>query len=104
MKILRSVNRRGFSVGTAGYFTVLKPNTWFAATRLPDRFHHLNSRSRGYGGPPAPAPGYAESEPTIPSAYMKLSARDHGVMRPALIVLAASTITLILLLWIAHPV
>jgi hypothetical protein len=27
MKILRSATRRGFSVGTAGYFAVLKPQS-----------------------------------------------------------------------------
>lgn len=44
MKILRSVNRRGSTVGSAGFFTVLRPNGWFAATRLPDSFHYLNDR------------------------------------------------------------
>jgi hypothetical protein len=105
MKILRSVNRRGFSIGSAGFFTILKPNTWFPATRLPARF----SRARvGSGGAAEVSTRVADQntpaqQRAMPSSYMKLIARDHRVMRPALIILAATAITLILLLWIAHP-
>src|SRR5277367_4040028 len=45
MKLLRSITRRGFNVGTAGWFTVLKPNTWFPASRLPGRFRYRSSQS-----------------------------------------------------------
>jgi hypothetical protein len=45
MKLLRSITRRGFEVGTAGWFTVLKQNTWFPASRLPGRFRYRTSPS-----------------------------------------------------------
>ncbi len=46
MKILRSVNRRGFNLGTAGWFTIQKPSTWFAASRLPNTSYHLSGQSK----------------------------------------------------------
>ena len=45
MKLLRSITRRGFEVGTAGWFTVLKPNTWFPASRLPGSFRYRSNQS-----------------------------------------------------------
>ena len=44
MKIIRSVTHRGNDVGTAGYFSVLRTNSWFAASRYPDRFPNLHAR------------------------------------------------------------
>jgi hypothetical protein len=93
MKILRSVTRRGFNVGTAGWFTVLRPNTWFPATRLPRSFHYLGGRPTG-----AVQPGSQVT--AMPLQILRLSARDRRLVRPALIVMAAATITAVLLWWI----
>ena len=50
MRLLRSITRRGFDIGTAGWFTVLKPNTWFPASRLPGRFrYHGNPSAESTG-------------------------------------------------------
>jgi hypothetical protein len=95
MKILRSVTRRGFSVGSAGYFAVLKPNTWFPATRLPVPFHYRASQS-------AQVPALHQ-EATLAPNIITLSVEPRGVVRPALVVLAAMAITSALLLWIMHP-
>jgi RsiW-degrading membrane proteinase PrsW (M82 family) len=102
MKILRSVNRRGFNLGTAGYFTVLKPNSWFAASRLPDAFRHLSRQSNAVKSPSLErkAVDHACSrESTLSLQAMKLSAHDRNPMRLALAVLAAIAIIWALLWW-----
>jgi hypothetical protein len=87
MKILRSVNRRDFSVEPAGFFNVLRPNTRFIASHLQRRFPYLVRQSKG-------------TETAEPLQLLKPSTQDHGMLRPALIVLAAIAITLIALSWI----
>jgi hypothetical protein len=100
-------NRRDFSVGSAGYFTVLKPAGWFAASRLPGGFRYL-------GGQPKLAETTNALEQNAASAANSLGAtirfqtiepgtHDHPVTRPALIVLGAAAITAILLWWTAFP-
>lgn len=96
MKILRSVSRRGFSVGTAGWFTVLKPNTWFAASRLRNDSHYLSGRTRLAAQPD-------QGSPTTPSLSVKLNANDPGLMRLGLTILGSMAITSVLLWWIMHP-
>jgi hypothetical protein len=91
MRILRSITRRGFSFGTAGYFAVLKPNTWFPASRLPGAFRYRPSQST-----------YTPAETTAPN-IVTLTTEHRGRLRQALIVLAAIAITLAVLLWIMHP-
>lgn len=93
MKILRSVTRRGFNVGTVGWFTVLKPNSWFPASRLPSGFHHRS------GGIDAAWPRREAIAPRITN----LSAGDRNWMRLAVIVLVAMAVTSLLLLWIMRP-
>ena len=83
-------------MGSAGWFTVLKPNTWFAASRLEDNLHYLNGQPKG-----AAKPGI--QNPTTPSLSVKLRANDPGVMRLALAILGATGITSALLWWIMHP-
>jgi hypothetical protein len=96
MKILRSVNRRGFRVGTAGWFAILKPNTWFPASRYPGQFRYRGSQSAG-----SPTVDHAAIHvTTIAPRIILLSTRDRRLMRPALVVLAAIAITLVLLWWI----
>lgn len=101
MKILRSVTRRGFTIGTAGWFSVLKQNTWFPATRLPGGFHDPGSRTRVWE---RKTPGHG---PGLPAAVriqvLDQPVHDHPLMRPALIILAAMTITSALLAWIMYP-
>lgn len=95
MKILRSVNRQGFNVGTAGWFTVLRPNTWFAASRLPGVFHYPSGRFRGTGEITS-----TEQQTKAPSLLMSWDRPDHRRGASAWIVLAATAITSVLLLWI----
>jgi hypothetical protein len=96
-------------VGTAGYFTVLKPNTWFPASRLPGSSRYRPGQSkeaeataRASASAPeqqVPAPSVIR-ETTAPSLLMKWRTLDHPLMRPLLIVLAAAAITAGLLLLI----
>lgn len=107
VKSPRTWNRRGFTVAPNGYFTVLKPSGWFAASRLPGGFRYLGGESRG----PASASvqkrmaqdhvGIRES--TLRLQTLEASAQDHRLMRPALVVLGAAAITSLLLWWIAFP-
>jgi hypothetical protein len=103
----RTWNRREFSVGSAGYFTVLKPAVWSSASRLPGGFRYL-------GGQPKPAdsanpPQHKAESPAIShSATIRLQTiepvtQDHPLARPALIVLGAAAISAILLWWTAFP-
>jgi len=126
MRILRSVNRRGFIVASAGWFTVLKPNTWFPASRLPGNFCSYAGQSKGIESPQAhenptenpttaPTPEItsvpdqnaldhvASQKTAIPLQIMIPSTHDHRLFRPALIILAAIAITWMFLWWIGHP-
>ncbi len=94
MKILRSVTRRGFNVSTAGWFTVLRPNTWFPASRLPEKRRHFAVQAKGAesaqeSGRPA------ETPPTL--RILELNTRDRQLTRPALVVLAALAVAWVLL-------
>jgi hypothetical protein len=96
MRILRSVNRRGFSVGSAGWFTVLRPNQWFPATRLPEGHRHISSQAMAVEA----SRGRVDTAVTAPPQITSLSSRDPGLVRPALTVLAAIAIASFLLWWI----
>jgi hypothetical protein len=99
MKLLRSITRRGFNVGTAGWFTVLKPNTWFPASRLPESLRYHTSHSAATTGG-----DQAHSPETVDAPRIMIPATvDRRVMRPALIVLSAMVVTSGLLWWIMHP-
>jgi hypothetical protein len=99
MKILRSVNRRGFNVGSAGWFSILKPNTWFPASRLPGTFRYHGGQSAQ-----SPALDHADTQQsTIPPRIMIPTTKDHGLIHPALVVVSAMAITSALLWWIMHP-
>ena len=94
MKILRSVNRRSFSVATAGWFTILKPNTWFPATRLP----HLH-RAMPTTDITAPIARAASA----PSLTVERNEDRRDLTRMASIVFGALAITTAMLWWIMHP-
>lgn len=93
MKLLRSITRRGFEVGTAGSFTVLKPNTWFPASRLPQSaLYRVNRSVKGIATHDSMSP-----QIMLPSMY------DRRPARSVLIVLSAIAITSALLWWIIYP-
>lgn len=101
MKILRAANLRGSSIHSAGFFTVLRSNSWFAASRLPvnrglfgDR-HKLSAKSTVPG---RAALSHADSRAAaMPLHIMNLGTEDRGSMRLVFIVLAAAALTLVLL-------
>ena len=95
MKILRSTTRRGFNVGTAGWFSVLRPNTWFPASRLPGGFRYRVGQSGAAAGD--------RPETSIAPRILAPGSPKRGLMQPALVVLAAMAITSALLWWIMHP-
>jgi hypothetical protein len=133
LKSPHSWNRRDFDVTPNGFFTILKPTRWFSAMRQPGGFRYLVGQSRYLVGqsmktaspqanenptenPTAAPPSESTSVPeqraldhpdiqetAILSQSMIPSTHDHRLMRPALIVLAATAITSILLWWLAHP-
>jgi hypothetical protein len=95
MKILRSVNRRGFNIEPAGFFNVLRPGTRFITSRLPIGFHYP------VGQPKATDRKHAGSQETEKSLQiMQPSTHDRNISRSVLIVLAAIAITFIALWWI----
>ena len=99
MKLLRAITRRGFNIGTAGWFTVLKPNTWFPASRLPGKFRYRSSRSAE-----TTAVDHDGSHgTTISPRIMILSTNDRSLVRLACVVLTAIAITSALLWWTMHP-
>ena len=105
VNILRSVTRRGFNLGTAGWFTVLKPNTWFPASHL--RGPHPRNRSITTVATALPAHS-AHRAVLAPARAPKvqildLNHNDHRLLQPVLAVLAALVITSLLLLWIIRP-
>jgi len=105
----RTWNRRDFSIGPAGLFTVLKPDGWFAASRLPGGFRYLGGQPNGPAPPQArKAQDHAASQQTtIQLQTLEPTVQDHPLMRPALIVLAATAMTSIVLWWLwsmrPHP-
>lgn len=99
MKLLRSITQRGFSVGSAGWFTVLKPNTWFPASRLPGSFEYRSGR---YADAIAADPTASHERTIAPRITIPVT-KDRRLLRPALVVLGAFTITSAMLWWIMHP-
>ncbi len=107
MKIRRTLSHRGFSVATAGYFTVLKPDKWSAVSRQPGTLHTFTDRSKRAASTLAPEQrvlnGMNGQQATVDPAMMQLRTQDLSLKRAALIVSAAMTITSALLWWIMHP-
>lgn len=105
MKLLRSVTRRGFSIGTAGWFTVLRPNTWFPASRLSAGFHSppIRSTMAGSAGDQDHKSHPGNLNEAIPAPALITSVPDPRPLRMTLIAVAAIAITAALLWWIMHP-
>jgi hypothetical protein len=101
MKILRSVNRRDFSIEPAGYFNVLRPSKRFTPSHPPGEFHYLTGPSKGTAFP------QAHENPTTAPPFELISMPDQNdlgyrrLLRPASIVLAATALTLFLVWWSA---
>jgi hypothetical protein len=101
MRTLRSVNRRAFSVEPAGYFNVLRPSERFTASHPPGQFSYLPGQSKGTALP------LAYENPATAAPFELTSVPDqndlgyHRPLRPALIVLAATALTLFLVWWSA---
>lgn len=109
MKILRALAHRGSSVGTAGYFSVLKANTWFAATRFPDRFPHLHERVEAALREPTQGQKISGAPANQALIHLELDQPPEPLrlMRLALIVLVSSGVTVFLFWWIfvrPHPI
>ena len=107
MKIRRTLKRRGFSVRTAGWFTVLRPDGWSVDSRQPGSLHPLTNRSNRVTSTLAPEQKVLNNlegqEATMAPSLMQLCTHDLRLKRTALIISAAMTITSILLWWIMHP-
>jgi hypothetical protein len=99
MRTRRSVTHREFSVRSAGWFTVLKPDGWFPAFRLPARYVDRISQS----GDRTAVDHAASHAPANSPQIMTPTTEDRRVMRPVLIVLTAMIVTSGLLWWIMHP-
>jgi hypothetical protein len=103
MKILRSVLRRGYTVGTAGFFTITSANRWFAASRLVEDFPSVTDHTKKTAAPSADelkASAYVEGRPAeIAADFLQESKPDRHTMRLALVFLAAAAIALTLLWW-----
>ena len=106
MKILRAVSRRGFSVGTAGWFTILRPNSWYPSTRTQGTF---KSRGIGLGREREEPAGHGISSDVGGStkAVQWLAtewiAEDRNRARLATAIFGALAITTSMLWWIMHP-
>jgi hypothetical protein len=100
-------NRREFNVASAGYFTVLKPTGWFAASRLPGGFRYVGGQAKAVASRQGheisvgnPTAAHQHAWTSVPDEW---STKDHHLMRSALVVLGATAITSVLLWWIAFP-
>jgi hypothetical protein len=99
MKIRRTMTRREFYVRTAGWFTVLKPDTRFPALNPRSGFLDLRSPSRE-----PIAIDHADSRETANSPQIMIPTTiDRRLVRQALIVLTAMLVTFGLLWWICIP-
>lgn len=88
MKSHRSLRRRNFSVGTAGYFTVLRPDEYSA---VPLAWRTRSSKSSQMFG-----------EASTPTLAVQENA-GYLSLRVLGIVVAAGAITAGLLWWTMHP-
>ena len=95
MRVLRAVNRRGWSTGTAGWFTIAAPKRWFPASRMRDNFHPhrltISECDEASSRDTAMAPVF-ESASQRPDRYW---------IRLAVIVAAAAVMTYVALLSLA---
>jgi hypothetical protein len=103
MKILRSVIRRGYTVGMAGWFTTTTPNRWFPASRYPESFRQFGSQSKesALSAGEALDRVLGKSAPTSPQ-FMTLSTNDQRPARFALVAVLAAAAASFILWWFFH--
>ena len=100
MKILRSVNRRGFSIETAGGYTFLRPNTRFTPALPPGDFRYLAKLSKS-AFPQAHDTSIAPPQfELIPSPYQG-DPLYRRLLRRVLYVLAALALIYLFFWWTA---
>jgi hypothetical protein len=99
MKTRRSITNREFSVRSAGWFTVLKPDGWFPAFRLRARYVDRISQA----GDRTAVDHVDSHAPANPPQILIPTTEDRRVMRPVFIVLTSMIVTSGLLWWIMHP-
>ena len=88
-------NRRDFNVTSNGFFTVLRQAAWFSSPRLPAGLRFTRPTRTA-----STAHGELAIAPQVQLQTIEPMKHDHQLMRPMLIVLAAGSITFLLLLWI----
>jgi len=104
MNLLRSVTRRGFTVGTAGWFTITSPRRWFSASQLPTGFQDFLDRPKRTAARiiPFPPPSKRDqmaldrtnrTEATIPLQFISPSASNQHLVRFVLLALTAAALT-----------
>jgi hypothetical protein len=101
LRILRSVNRRDFTVQPAGYFNVLRPNKRFTASHPRGQFGYLPGESTEKAS--LQVCENAATAPMFSSASLrdqKYLGKPH-LLRQALIVFTATALTLFLVWWSA---
>jgi hypothetical protein len=91
MKAPRSMNRRTFNIEPAGYFNVLTPSKRFTASRPSGQFSYLPGQSRGTA---ATAPSLE-----LISAPDQIVSGNRRLLRPAMVVLGATALTVFFLWW-----
>jgi len=103
MKILRSLTQRGSSIDSAGYFSVVRPSKWFAASRLPRGFPFFGDRWKVVAQLRAQRQGVSDHfEGHVATQELQIARvieEDHHFMRSALIVLLAVAASAVLLWW-----
>jgi len=105
MKILRSVTRRGFTVSTAGWFTVTSPNRWFASSQFREGFQSHAVQSKGTATTAVADLktmdcAVCEKGVSLPQIVIP-GTQDHRWLRLAWGALAAAAFTFFMLWWIA---
>jgi hypothetical protein len=91
-------NRRDFNVTSNGFFTVLREAGWFASPRLPAGLRFTRPARTT-----STTQGELAIEPQVQLQTIEPVKHDRPLMRAALIVLAAGTVTSLLLRWLMFP-
>jgi hypothetical protein len=106
MKILRSITQRGYTVRTAGWFTVTSPNRWFAASKLPGGFRFLADRATAsVAQAEAQRDALDRSSTQAPKTPQIITpgTPDHRLPRLALGAVVAAAFTYLMLWWMGRP-
>ncbi len=94
MKIIRSMNRRTADITSAAGYTFHRPARWFPASRLPDRFARIHVD---------PSPTARSTPIQLPTILIQPVEERHWI-RTALLVVAATAITLFALMCLSGDI